>query len=159
MKNDSRMGGVKISVPPTLLVSAIGRIDDVNAAVTLEPKEAGEVVYLLGETRDETGGSEYSACWGARWAHPELGRAAPYVGNKVPQLDLAATLPRYRALEGAIAAGLVRAVAVPAKGGLALALARMAMAARLGLELDLAAAPDLAGLALDVALFSESVGR
>ena len=160
MKNDSRMGGVKISVPPTLLVSAIGRIDDVNAAVTLEPKEAGEVVYLLGETRDETGGSEYFRLLGERdGLTPELGRAAPYVGNKVPRLDLAATLPRYRALEGAIAAGLVRAVAVPAKGGLALALARMAMAARLGLELDLAAAPDLAGLALDVALFSESVGR
>ena len=51
--------GVKISVPPTLLVSAIGQIDDVYRAITLEPQAAGDVVFLLGTTRDETGGSEY----------------------------------------------------------------------------------------------------
>ncbi|MBI3203574.1 MAG: phosphoribosylformylglycinamidine synthase [Myxococcales bacterium] len=160
MKNDSRMGGVKISVPPTLLLSAIGRIDDVNGAVTLEPKAAGDVVYLLGETRDETGGSEYFRLRGERdGLVAELGQPAPYVGNKVPELDLATTLPRYRALESAIRAGWVRSVAVPAKGGLGVALSRMAMAARLGLDLDLNAAADLARLEPDVALFSESLGR
>lgn len=160
MKNDSRMGGVKISVPPTLLVSAIGRIDDVTTAQTLEPKLAGDLVYLLGTTRDETGGSEYFRWRGERAGKlPELGRPAPFVGNKVPELDLAATLPLYRALEAAMRAGLVRSVAVPAKGGLGVALARMLMAAELGLEVDLGAAPDLDGLPPDVALFSESLGR
>lgn len=160
MKNDSRMGGVKISVPPTLLVSAIGRIDDVNTALTLEPKLAGDLVYLLGTTRDETGGSEYFRYRGERAGkHPALGQPAPFVGMKVPVLDLEATRPLYRALESAIRAGLVRSVAVPAKGGLGLAFGRMAIAAKLGLDVDLAAAPDLDALAPDVALFSESVGR
>jgi phosphoribosylformylglycinamidine synthase len=58
MKNDSTMGGVKISVPPTLLVSAIGQIDDVGTAVTLDVKSEGDLVYLLGTTHDETGGSD-----------------------------------------------------------------------------------------------------
>ena len=40
------MGGVRISVPPTLLVSAIGQIDDVRDAVTLDLKAPGDVVFL-----------------------------------------------------------------------------------------------------------------
>ena len=160
MKNDSRMGGVKISVPPTLLVSAIGKIDDVTTALTLEPKAVGDVVYLLGATRNETGGSEYFRLRGHLDGQAaELGQPAPYVGNAVPRLELSETLPRYRALETAIRAGIVRSVAVVAKGGLGVSFARMALASRLGLELDLTAAADLAGLDPDVALFSESLGR
>jgi phosphoribosylformylglycinamidine synthase len=53
----------------------------------------------------------------------------------------------------------VRSAAVPALGGLALVLARCAMAGRTGLDLDLAACPDLAALPPDVALFAESAGR
>jgi len=160
MKNDSRMGGVKISVPPTLLVSAIGRIDDVTTALTLEPKLAGDVVYLLGTTRDETGGSEYFRWRGERAGKvPALGQPAPFVGNKVPRLDLPAALALYRSLERAIRAGRVRSVAVPAKGGLAVAFARMVMAAELGLELDLAGAAGVDALAPDVVLFGESLAR
>ena len=55
MKNDAVMDGVKISVPLTLLVSAIGQIDDVRRAITLEPVAVDDVVFLLGVTRDETG--------------------------------------------------------------------------------------------------------
>ena len=160
MKNDSTMGGVKISVPPTLLVSAIGQIEDVADALSLDAKFAGDVVYLVGTTRNETGGSEYfrlrGDCFGAA-ATP--GGPAPYVGNRVPVVDARETLPLYRALEAAIRRGLVRSAATPAKGGLALALARCAMAGELGLELDLDLAPDLAALPPDVALFSESSGR
>ena len=50
---------VKISVPPTLLVSSIGVIPDVAHSISLAPKAAGDSVYLLGETRDECGASEY----------------------------------------------------------------------------------------------------
>jgi phosphoribosylformylglycinamidine synthase len=160
MKNDSTMGGVKISVPPTLLVSAIGQIDDVDDAVTLDVKFAGDVVYLLGITKDETGGSEYFRFRGeADGVRPEPGGPAPYVGNRVPRVDAAETLPLYRALESAMRRKLVRSAATPGKGGLALALARCAMAGELGMELDLDAAPDLAKLPADVALFSESNGR
>jgi phosphoribosylformylglycinamidine synthase II len=160
MKNDSTMGGVKISVPPTLLVSAIGQIDDVTDALTLDAKLEDDVVFLLGVTRDETGGSEYFRLRGEQDAAAGApGGPAPYVGNRVPRVDAAETLPLYRALEAAIRRRLVRSAATPAKGGLALALARCAMAGELGLELDLGLAADLAALPPDVALFSESNGR
>ena len=160
MKNDSTMGGVKISVPPTLLVSALGQIEDVNDALTLDVKLEGDVVYLLGVTRDETGGSEYFRLRGERdGAAAAPGGPAPYVGNRVPVVDALAMLPLYRALEAAIRRKLVRSAATPGKGGLALALARAAMAGELGLELDLDRASDLAALPPDVALFSESNGR
>jgi len=160
MKNDSTMGGVKISVPPTLLVSAIGQIDDATDAVTLDFKLAGDVVYLLGTTRDETGGSEYFRLRGELdRALREPGAPAPYVGNKVPGVNPDETLPLYRALEDAMRLKIVRSAATPAKGGLATAIARSAMAGELGAELDLGAAPDLLALPDDVALFSESNGR
>jgi len=75
MKNDSTMGGVTISIPPTLLVSAIGRIDDVASAVTLDVKEEGDAVFVLGTTRDETGGSEYFRWRGEREGRTALARA------------------------------------------------------------------------------------
>lgn len=160
MKNDSRMGGVKISVPPTLLVSAIGRIDDVTTSLTLEPKLVADVVYLLGATRDESGGSEYFRYLGELAGRSvPLGQPAPFVGNKVPLLRLSETLPLYRALGSAIADGLLHSVAVPAKGGVGVALAKMAMGSRLGLEIDLAAAAELDHLGVATALFSESLGR
>lgn len=160
MKNDSTMGGVRISVPPTLLVSALGAIDDVSAALTLEPKEAGDLIYVLGNTRDETGASEYFRYLGERdGLRQQAGEPCPYIGNKAPRLDPAETLPLYRALAGAIRDGLVRSAATPARGGLALALARCAMAAELGLDVDLSAAPGAEALGADVALFGESNGR
>ncbi|HEX4822748.1 MAG TPA: AIR synthase-related protein [Candidatus Polarisedimenticolaceae bacterium] len=160
MKNDSTMGGVKISVPPTLLVSALGQIDDVVTAVTLDPKADGERVYLLGTTRDETGGSEYLRWRGERdGLAAETGKPAPYVGRTVPVVDPATTRPLYRALAEATRRGLVRAAAVPAKGGLAAALARMTMAAEMGMQLDLDGCADLLALEPDVALFAESCGR
>ena len=160
MKNDSTMGGVKISVPPTLLVSAMGQIDDVRAALTLEPKSAGDAVYLLGATRDECGGSEYYRYLGERdGAQAAPGEPRPYVGNSVPALDAEEALPVYRALESAVQDGLVRSAATPAKGGWALAFARSVMAAELGMELDLTAAASEAGLAPERFLYSESNAR
>ncbi len=160
MKNDSTMGGHRISVPPTLLVSALGQIPNVDNAITLDPKCPGEFLYVLGLTRDECGGSEYFRLLGDRQGlTPRLGDAAPFVGNAVPRLALEAALPLYRGLSLATAGRLVRAVAVPAIGGLGLAFVRMALAAELGTSVDLDAAEDLRGLPSDRALFSESVGR
>jgi phosphoribosylformylglycinamidine synthase len=160
MKNEAVMEGVKIGVPPTLLVSAIGQIDDVRRAITLEPREAGDIVFLLGVTRDETGASEYFRWLGERDGRSApLGSPRPYVGNKVPRLDVEATLPLYRRLATATGNGWVRSATAPAKGGWAIAFARTVMAGEAGLDLDLGACDDLAGLTPDVALFSESLGR
>jgi phosphoribosylformylglycinamidine synthase len=154
MKNESTMGGVKICVPPTLLVSAIGQIDDVRDATTLDPKEAGDAVFLLGETRDESGGGEYFRYLGERAGKEgELGAPRPYVGNKVPRLDPAETVPLYRTLQQAMREGLVRSASAPGKGGLAITLARCVLASGLGLDVE------LGGLPPEIMLFSESNGR
>ncbi len=160
MKNDSVLGGVKLSVPPTLLVSALGQIDDVRRALTLEPLGVADAVFLLGITRDETGGSEYFRHLGERAGRAApLGAPRPFVGNRVPRLCPEETLPLYRALERATRDGLVRSVATPTRGGWAVAFSRCVMAAGLGLELDLAGCPGADALDPDVALFSESLGR
>jgi phosphoribosylformylglycinamidine synthase len=160
MKNDSTMGGVKISVPPTLLVSAIGQIDDVREAVTLDLKDPDDVVFLVGTTRHETGGSEYLRHLDEKDEGGRVnGGCRPRVGSRVPRLNPAETLPLYRALHGAIREGLVSSAAVPARGGLGLALVRSALAGGLGLDVDLAETPDVEALPDDVALFSESCGR
>jgi len=157
MKNDSTKGGTKISVPPTLLVSAIGQIDDVRDAVTLEPKRVGDVVFLLGTTRNEIGGSEYLRWRGTR---DKLTHApdepSAYVGRDVPRVDPAETTKLYEAFEAATRSGVVRSAATPAMGGWALAFARCAMAAEAGLEIDLDICSEAAEMPADALLFSES---
>lgn len=170
MKNDAVMAGVKISVPPTLLVSAIGQVDDVERALTLDFKRPGDVVYVVGETGEHTGGSEYFRWLGGNVGRSDVGEGlapsrgwveqpAPYVGNHPPTVDTQAFLETYRALSQAIVEGLVRSAATPSKGGLAVTLAKCTMAGGLGASIDLDAAPDAADLDVDTALFSESNGR
>jgi phosphoribosylformylglycinamidine synthase len=77
----------------------------------------------------------------------------------VPRLNVEETLPLYRSVASAVAEGLVQSATTPSMGGLALALARTALAGRLGLELDVTDVEDLGALDPDVALFSESPGR
>lgn len=160
MKNDALMGGVKISVPPTLLVSAIGQIDDVRRAVTLDFKTAGDALFVLGETGAHTGGSEYYRHLGDREGRsPEPGEPAPWVGNNVPTVDPLRAARLYGAFAGAVAAGLVRSAATPAKGGLAVAIARAAMAGEMGCEAALEDIPGAAALDDDELLFAESSSR
>jgi phosphoribosylformylglycinamidine synthase II len=160
MKNESTMGGVKICVPPTLLLSAIGQIDDVRQALTLDFKRPGDVLFVLGASDDRAGGSEYYRYLGERdGLTPEPGAPVPYVGQRPPTVDPDRTLPLYRALAEAIQAGLVRSAATPTRGGLGVCLARCAMAGGLGAELDLEACPGVARLDSDLALFAESGGR
>ncbi len=162
MKNDAVMGGVKISVPPTLLLSAIGQIDDVEMAVTLDFKQAGDAIYVLGMTGEHTGGSEYFRYLGVldqAVKTDNLSVPAAYVGTKVPTVDTAAFLPVYQALSRALEQGLIRSAATPTKGGLGVALAKCVMAGGLGVSIDLGALPGATKMDADVALFSESNGR
>jgi phosphoribosylformylglycinamidine synthase len=146
MKNDAVLGGVKISIPPTLLVSAIGKIDDVTRAVTPEAKVAGDAVYLIGESSNDTGGSEYL-------------RMRGYVGRQAPEIDFERALYYYRAVQRASSAGMLRSCHALHLGGLAAGLARVAMGGELGLSLNLDHCPELTRLRDDVALFAESLGR
>jgi phosphoribosylformylglycinamidine synthase II len=151
MKNDAHLGGVKISIPPTLLVSVIGQMPDVRRALDLSPVAAGDLVFVLGPTGRHLGGSE-------------LERMRGLVLAGVPTTDLAAAPARYAAFAAARDAGLVRSAHVAARGGLAVALAHMAMAGELGLEVGLDASflrqvPEDMPLTPAEFLFSESTGR
>ncbi|MBF0480543.1 MAG: phosphoribosylformylglycinamidine synthase subunit PurS [Desulfovibrionaceae bacterium] len=147
MKNDYTGGGVKISIPPTVLFSIIGKIDDVSKSVTSDFKRPGDLVYLLGATASELGGSELES---------EL-RAG---GGNVPVVDAARFKARYHDLHRAMSARLVNACHDLSDGGLGVALAEMAIGGRLGATIDLARMPVLGGgLSTLELLYSESAGR
>lgn len=151
MKNDAFLGGIKISIPPTLLVSVIGQLDDVARAASLEPRAVGERVYVLGPTALELGGSELGRLLA------EQGEVLP--GTDVPRTDLAASWARYQAFVQQRDAGHIRSAHVCGRGGLAIALAHMLLASELGLALELDAVARPAGLSASAALLSESTGR
>ncbi|MDA8124118.1 MAG: AIR synthase-related protein [Deltaproteobacteria bacterium] len=146
MKNDYQIGDLRISIPPTLLYSTIGKIDDVRKAVTMDVKRPGDLVYVLGKTYKELGGSEWYAEHGV-------------IGNSVPQVRPEQALALYRALEKAIAQGLVLSCHDCSDGGLAVALAETAFAGGRGLTVDLGSIPMEGTLRNDEALFSESQSR
>ncbi|MCO5194210.1 MAG: phosphoribosylformylglycinamidine synthase subunit PurL [Anaerolineae bacterium] len=136
--------GEKHAIPGTILISAIGLVPDVAKTVTMDLKQPGNLLYIVGETRAELGGSQYAVL------HEEQ-------GGKPPQ-PLTAGLARYRAVHRAIKEGLVTACHDLSEGGLGVALAEMALAGRLGASIELDKVP--ANVAHDdVLLFSESIGR
>ncbi len=130
MKNDYTGGGEKISIPPTVLFSILGVMPDVNLAVTSDFKNPGEAIYLLGYTGEELAGSELAA---------ELGLS----GGAVPQVDLLAARERYALLYQAMQQKLVSACHDLSDGGLAVALAEMAIGGRRGARINLERVPRL----------------
>ncbi|MHC4629115.1 MAG: phosphoribosylformylglycinamidine synthase subunit PurL, partial [Planctomycetota bacterium] len=113
--------GSQISIPSTLLISAMSIVDDINKCVTMDAKKAYNLLFIVGQTKNELGGSHYYKVKG-------------YVGANVPRLDLG-TSPRIaRKISEAIAAGLVASCHDCSEGGLAVALAEMAFAGGLGIE-------------------------
>jgi phosphoribosylformylglycinamidine synthase subunit PurSL len=147
MKNDYTGGGRKISIPPTVLFTVVGVMRDASRAVTSDFKNPGDVIFLLGMTRDELGGSELLE---------ELGLWS----TAVPQVDALAAKQRYRTLKNAIDQGMVNACHDLSDGGLAVALAEMAIGGRLGAVVDLAAMPAPRPVpAVTSLLYSESASR
>jgi len=147
MKNDYQIGDTKISIPPTVLFSVIGKIGDVRKAVSMDVKRPGDLLYLLGTTRNELGGSEYYATLGA-------------TGCQVPRVDAVTALRRYRQLNKAQQQGLVASCHDLSDGGLGVALAEKAFAGGYGIQADLGKVfVDEKGLRDDQILFSESQSR
>ncbi len=146
MKNDYIIGDTKISIPPTLLFSVMGKIADVRHAVTMDAKEPGDLVYILGETRNELGGSEWFAMNG-------------YIGNSVPKVDASKAKDLYNALSHAIEAGLVASCHDCSDGGLGVALAETAFSGGWGMDIDLSCVPAKDMGRNDHLLFSESQSR
>jgi phosphoribosylformylglycinamidine synthase len=146
MKNDYLIGSTKISIPPTVLFSAVSVVKDVRKCVTMDAKKPGDLVYVLGETKPEMGASEYFALQG-------------FVGNEAPKVDARRAKALYEALSLAMSQGLVASCHDCSDGGLAVALAETAFAGALGLEADLGKVPSPGIERDDFLLFSESASR
>ena len=147
MKNDYRVGDMKISIPPTLLFSVIGVMPDVEQAVTMDAKRARDLVYVVGATGAHLGATEYAT---------ELGK----LGAGVPQVDIPAAKKRYRAMTAAIRRGLVQSCHDCSDGGLGVALAETGFAGGLGMRVDLRKAVRADGCDRDdYVLFSETPSR
>ena len=136
----------KVSGPPTLLFTVCSVIQDIHRCVTLEAKQAGDAVYVLGETKNELGGSEYYQMMG-------------YVGRNVPRVEVKAFWPSYLALHGAMEKGLLASCHAVLRGGLGVHLALVAMGGELGMDLSLDTLPGPPGLTPAQKLYSESCGR
>jgi phosphoribosylformylglycinamidine synthase len=151
MKNDYKLKGedgreYKISIPPTVLFSAIGIIKDVRKCVTMDAKAAGDLVYIIGVTKDELGGSRLYA---------SLGRK----GNSVPKVDAKTAKKTYIALSGAIQKGLIASCHDCSDGGLGVAVAETCFAGGLGADIDLTRVPCERINRDAQVLFSESASR
>ncbi|MBI5614227.1 hypothetical protein HY947_04850 [Candidatus Gottesmanbacteria bacterium] len=148
---DARGEPVKISIPPTLLISSIGHIDDVMKTVSLDAKCPEDLVYVLGKTHSEMGASEYFVYLSEREGNNAI-------GNNVPLVDAKSNRALYLALFRAIQLGLVASAQSVSRGGLGIALATTALGGMLGMNIFLEKIPGSVEKN-DEVLFSESQGR
>lgn len=141
---------VNISIPPTLLISTIGTISDTTKTISLDFKMPGDAIYILGETYDELGGSEF-------FGYVEDKTKKEFIGI-VPRVDAYRNRLLYKKLYNAIQKDLVASSISIGRGGLAYAILKGAIGGMLGAEVSLS---DLPGSVEDnfSALFSESQGR
>jgi phosphoribosylformylglycinamidine synthase II len=119
----------ELSIPPTLLATAVGRIADVSRAMTTDLKRLGNRLYVVGATTAALAGSQVAAIWTRAETGPP------------PVVDAAACRRVFEAVARAIADGLVAACHDCSDGGLLTALGEMAIGGGLGCRVDLAAVP------------------
>ncbi len=145
--NEYTWKGRSLAIPGTVLISALGIIDDVRRCVTMDFKRSGNAIYMVGMTRNEMGGSVYLD------NHGQL-------GSGVPKVDAQRAMQIYQTLRTACRQGLAQAMHDCSEGGLAVALAEMAFAGGLGVTVSLKNVP-YQGVSRreDIILFSESNSR
>jgi phosphoribosylformylglycinamidine synthase II len=124
--------GQRHAIPGTLLISALGIVPDVRKTVTMDFKRDGNLIYVIGDTRLEE--------------------------NGVPQ-PVQNALEIMRKVHNAIKLGLVRSCHDCSEGGIALAVAEMCIAGRIGASLNLDDVPTTGTLEPETLLFSESLSR
>jgi phosphoribosylformylglycinamidine synthase II len=136
-----------ICIPPTLLISAMAVMEDVSRAVSMDGKKAGDLIYIIGTTYDELGGSHYYDVHGA-------------LGNKVPKVNPQKGKKLMDSLSAATEKGLVKACHDLSEGGIGVAAAEMAFAGELGITINLDKVPLGEKISRnDNILFSESNTR
>ena len=147
LNNEFESDGKITSIPHTLLISAIGVMEDSNKAVSMDFKRAGDLIYVIGSTYCELGGSEYLKTRG-------------FIGNSVPRVNPQHAKEVMDCLSAATGKGLVRACHDCSEGGIGVAVAEMAFAGGLGATLQLKSVPLAEPIDRDdFILFSESNSR
>ena len=139
--------GTEISIPATMLISAMGIVDDVNKCTTMDLKSAGNHLFVVGLTKNELGGSHYY-------------KTKNQLGANVPKTDLKIAKLTAEKIYSAIDTELIASCHDCSEGGITVALAEMAFAGGLGIDADLkglAKSEDCTNIASQ--LFSESVSR
>ena len=132
------------SIPPTPAILGIGICEDIRECVTVDLKEAGNLLYLIGDTKKELGGSEYY-------------KLRCVEGGLVPRTDPKVLKRSMVALLDTMKAGLVASCHDISEGGLAVAVCEMSMGGNSGVYIDIGAVnPELRS---DYKLFSESNTR
>jgi len=120
--------GQRHAIPPTLLISALGITNDVRQSVSMDLKQAGNNLYLVGDFQPTLGGSHYALITSASSEN------IPSPSNSAPAV--------YRAFHKAILAGLIKSAHDLSEGGLAVAAAEMSIGGRLGIDLTLSVDAD-----------------
>jgi len=138
MKNDFDDGVVKLAIEPTLLVSAMGKMENADNAVSMEFKQIGDLIYFLSAGDASISGSHYSEITGTQ-------------DNKLPKVDLKATPKLYAKLHKAIESQLIHSAHDCSEGGTAVCLAECVIGSGLGAKIDIEGN--------EFALFSEGPSR
>ncbi len=146
MKNDYKIGDHKVSVMPTILISAIGIVPDIRRCVTSDFKASGDLVYLMGRTGVDLGRSLYYRKYGGS-------------SGSVPKVDAEANRKLYRVYHELVRLGLLASGHDLSEGGLSVALMESCIGGGLGAEIDLSLLMEEDGLSVEEAFFSESAGR
>ena len=133
---------IKISIPPTLLISSIGVVDKINHLTKISP-EVGDHIFLLGETRNELLNSEYDKLIGKN-------------NTKHPTVDANKALKIYKSFEKANDLKLFNSALGVDVGGIGITLVKLAIASQKGLEINLSSNKNNS---TDEFLFSESQSR
>ncbi|MBM4433333.1 MAG: phosphoribosylformylglycinamidine synthase, partial [Chloroflexi bacterium] len=147
LNNEFEFEGRLIAIPHSLLISAVGVTEDVRRAVSMDFKKAGDLIYIVGSTQNELGGSHYLKVHG-------------FTGNSVPKVNPQSARELMSCLSMATEKGLVSACHDLSEGGIGVALAEMAFAGGLGAKAYLKSVP--LGEPVnrdDFILFSESNSR
>ncbi|MCA9405620.1 MAG: phosphoribosylformylglycinamidine synthase subunit PurL [Candidatus Omnitrophica bacterium] len=122
--NEYAEGNKSIAIPGTILISAIGIIEDVTKTITMDLKQKDSFLYCIGETFDEMGGSIYLDTF-------------DLIGSSVPKVNFKKGMVLFKALQKAIKKGLVLAAHDCSEGGLAVAAAEMAFSGGYGVDINL----------------------
>ncbi len=148
LNNEYGIGDETICIPGTLLISAMAVMENLDNAVTMDFKDAGNAVYIVGTTYNELGASHYYAL-------------KEKIGNNVPKVRTEEALKNYAALAECSSSKIVRAMHDCSEGGIAAAVSEMAFAGNRGVAIDLGAlaVSDIAADDTPAQLFSESNSR